>query len=60
MGVIRQLVQAGIAVSLGHTAATLEEMREAADAGARLVTHVFNAQSPPQPPGTGCGGRGAD
>jgi N-acetylglucosamine-6-phosphate deacetylase len=43
--VIRQLVQAGITVSLGHTGATVEQMREAAGAGARLVTHVFNAQS---------------
>lgn len=46
IAVIRQLVRAGIAVSLGHTAATLEEMQAAAAAGARLVTHVFNAQSP--------------
>jgi N-acetylglucosamine-6-phosphate deacetylase len=44
--IIRQLSAAGIIVSLGHTAATAEEMSAAAAAGARLVTHVFNAQSP--------------
>lgn len=44
--VIRLLAQAGIAVSLGHTAASAEQMQAAAAAGARLVTHVFNAQSP--------------
>ncbi len=43
---IRQLVQAGISVSLGHTAADAATMQQAAGAGARLVTHVFNAQSP--------------
>jgi N-acetylmuramic acid 6-phosphate etherase len=43
---IRALAQAGILVSLGHTNATAAQMREAAAAGATLVTHVFNAQSP--------------
>ncbi len=43
---IRRLVQAGVAVSLGHTEASVEAMAEAAAAGARLVTHVFNAQPP--------------
>ncbi len=43
---IRQLVQAGVAVSLGHTAANAGQMQAAAQAGAALVTHVFNAQSP--------------
>lgn len=43
---IRQLTAAGITVALGHTAATAAEMFAAADAGARLVTHVFTAQSP--------------
>ena len=44
--IIRQLTQAGIIVSLGHTEASGAQMQAAASAGARLVTHVFNAQSP--------------
>jgi N-acetylmuramic acid 6-phosphate etherase/N-acetylglucosamine-6-phosphate deacetylase len=46
LAAIARLTAAGIAVSLGHTDATAEQMEEAAAAGARLVTHVFNAQSP--------------
>jgi N-acetylmuramic acid 6-phosphate etherase/N-acetylglucosamine-6-phosphate deacetylase len=42
---IRRLVAAGVVVSLGHTDATAAQMREAAAAGASMVTHVFNAQS---------------
>ena len=44
--IIKQLVRAGITVAIGHSAATAAEVFAAADAGARLVTHVFNAQSP--------------
>jgi N-acetylmuramic acid 6-phosphate etherase/N-acetylglucosamine-6-phosphate deacetylase len=36
---------AGITVSLGHTDADAAQMRAAIGAGARMVTHVFNAQS---------------
>jgi N-acetylmuramic acid 6-phosphate etherase/N-acetylglucosamine-6-phosphate deacetylase len=43
---IRRLTEAGVAVSLGHTAADPGQMREAAAAGARMVTHVFTAQGP--------------
>ena len=43
---IAQLAAKGVIVSLGHTNATAAEMHAGADAGARLVTHVFNAQSP--------------
>ena len=43
---IARLVAAGIRVSLGHTDATAAQMVAAAGAGASLVTHVFNAQSP--------------
>ncbi len=39
---VRGLVSRGIAVSIGHTEATAEQVRAAADAGARLVTHTFN------------------
>jgi N-acetylmuramic acid 6-phosphate etherase/N-acetylglucosamine-6-phosphate deacetylase len=46
LAAIARLTAAGIAVSLGHTEATAERMEDAAAAGARLVTHVFNAQSP--------------
>ena len=43
---IARLRAAGVAVSLGHTGADAATMRDAAAAGATLVTHVFNAQSP--------------
>jgi N-acetylmuramic acid 6-phosphate etherase/N-acetylglucosamine-6-phosphate deacetylase len=43
---IARLATAGITVSLGHTDATAAQMVAGIDAGARLVTHVFNAQSP--------------
>ncbi len=46
LSAIRRLVAAGINVALGHTAADAAQMRQAAAAGASLVTHVFNAQSP--------------
>ena len=42
---IERLVARGVAVSLGHTAADLDEMRAGLDAGARLVTHVYNAMT---------------
>lgn len=41
---IRRIVAAGIRVSAGHTDATAAEMSAAADAGATMVTHLFNAQ----------------
>jgi N-acetylglucosamine-6-phosphate deacetylase len=40
------LVSQGIHVSLGHTAATFDQAQRAFEAGARLVTHIFNAQRP--------------
>lgn len=43
---ISRLVRAGIAVSLGHTAATAAQTSAALAAGARALTHVFNAMSP--------------
>jgi len=46
LAAIRRLGAAGVAVSLGHTNATAAQMLTATDAGARMVTHVFNAQSP--------------
>ncbi len=43
---IARLTAAGVLVSVGHTAATAAQVHAAADAGARMVTHVFNAQRP--------------
>lgn len=43
---IAGLVRRGVVVALGHTAATAEQMRAAAAAGATLVTHLFNAMAP--------------
>ena len=42
---IRQMNAAGITVSLGHTDADYETCLAAFDAGARCVTHLFNAMS---------------
>ena len=43
---IRRLVAAGIIVSLGHTDADAAQVGAAADAGATMVTHLFNAMRP--------------
>ncbi len=40
---IRRATELGIAVSIGHTEATYEETLAAIRAGARRVTHLFNA-----------------
>jgi N-acetylglucosamine-6-phosphate deacetylase len=36
----------GVLVALGHSTATLQQARVAAEAGARLVTHLFNGMAP--------------
>lgn len=41
---VRRLAAAGVVVGLGHTDATAAQANAAADAGARMVTHLFNAQ----------------
>jgi N-acetylglucosamine-6-phosphate deacetylase len=41
----RALAARDIVVSLGHSTATYDEARAAADAGARMVTHLFNSMS---------------
>jgi len=43
---IKRLTAAGVLVSVGHSDATGEQVAAAADAGARAVTHLFNAQRP--------------
>ncbi|HZQ84610.1 MAG TPA: N-acetylglucosamine-6-phosphate deacetylase [Acidimicrobiales bacterium] len=39
---ITQLTGRGVLVSVGHTTASYEQVLAAADAGARLVTHLYN------------------
>jgi N-acetylglucosamine-6-phosphate deacetylase len=43
---IWKLRRHGVIVSLGHTNATAEEFIQGIDAGATMVTHLFNAMSP--------------
>lgn len=43
---VRLLVEKGIVVSLGHSAATLEQVTACVDVGARMVTHLFNGMPP--------------
>lgn len=43
---IAELDRLGVTVSLGHSGATAWETRAATDAGARMVTHIFNAMAP--------------
>jgi N-acetylglucosamine-6-phosphate deacetylase len=45
-GATRALAARGIVVALGHTTASYEDARAAADAGARMVTHLFNGMAP--------------
>jgi N-acetylglucosamine-6-phosphate deacetylase len=42
---IRTLAADGVAVSLGHSAATVDEAQAGYEAGARSTTHLFNAMS---------------
>jgi len=41
---VKRLTAGGVVVSVGHSDALAERVAAAADAGARMVTHVFNAQ----------------
>jgi N-acetylglucosamine-6-phosphate deacetylase len=43
---IEDLVAAGVLVALGHSAGDIDQVSRAADAGARLVTHLGNAMGP--------------
>ncbi|MGH6858859.1 MAG: N-acetylglucosamine-6-phosphate deacetylase, partial [Phyllobacterium sp.] len=42
---IRAMADAGVIVSLGHSGASYEVAVDASDAGATMVTHLFNAMS---------------
>ena len=46
LDIVEALVTCGVVVSLGHTPATAEQATVAVDAGARWVTHLFNAMAP--------------
>jgi N-acetylglucosamine-6-phosphate deacetylase len=46
LDVIRALVARGVVVSIGHTDCTAAEFAAAVGAGARYVTHLFNAMRP--------------
>ena len=43
---IRRLADRGVIVSVGHSDATADQVWAAADAGATMTTHIFNAQRP--------------
>ncbi|OII21886.1 N-acetylglucosamine-6-phosphate deacetylase [Curtobacterium sp. MCBA15_016] len=43
---VGRLVDAGVVVAIGHTDASADETRAAIDAGATLVTHLFNGMPP--------------
>jgi N-acetylglucosamine-6-phosphate deacetylase len=46
LAAIGELAAAGVLVSVGHSDATAAQVAQAATAGARKVTHLFNAQRP--------------
>lgn len=46
LAAIARLAEAGVLVSVGHSDATARQVAQAADQGARMVTHLFNAQRP--------------
>ncbi len=48
-GYIEQLVRDGVVVSIGHTRATAQQIRDAVSAGATLSTHLGNGANPALP-----------
>jgi N-acetylglucosamine-6-phosphate deacetylase len=46
LAAISRLAEAGVLVSVGHSDATARQVADAASRGARMVTHLFNAQRP--------------
>jgi len=45
-GLIERVANTGVVVAIGHTSATPDQIRRAADAGARLSTHLGNGSHP--------------
>lgn len=43
---IRTFTEAGVVVAIGHSDATAEQAKAGVDAGATIVTHLFNAMRP--------------
>lgn len=54
---ISTLVTNEVKVSVGHSDATAEQVAQAGDVGASLITHLFNAQSPVSHRDTGVAGQ---
>jgi N-acetylglucosamine-6-phosphate deacetylase len=46
LGLIKDVVDAGVVAAIGHTGATYEQASAGFAAGARLATHLFNGMSP--------------
>lgn len=46
LSLIAHLSSIGVVASLGHTGATCADIQEAVKAGAKNITHTYNAQSP--------------
>ena len=46
LAAVARLAAAGVLVSVGHSDATAAQVGRAADCGARMVTHLYNAQRP--------------
>jgi len=46
VAIIKQLTEAGIVVSLGHSNSTYQQAHDAITYGASFATHLFNAMSP--------------
>jgi N-acetylglucosamine-6-phosphate deacetylase len=46
LDLVKRLVERGVVVALGHSDATFAQAEAAVAAGARLVTHAFNAMAP--------------
>jgi N-acetylglucosamine-6-phosphate deacetylase len=48
LDLVREIAEAGVRVSLGHSGASFAQAQDAFAAGARQVTHLFNRMSPLQ------------
>jgi N-acetylglucosamine-6-phosphate deacetylase len=57
LAAVGQLAAAGVLVSVGHSDATAAQVAAAAGAGARMVTHLFNAQPAVQSRAPGVAGQ---